>query len=110
MVKSTQISHTDNVPKQVDQVAQVEILAPVEIKVLEYDTQDRPCKSQRRPRRDALPRCWTPPKPQRTLYHLLPFRICLTNSDKSELAPSEFAEKQEDLEMFKRKEEKFMAY
>lgn len=102
VAKTTQVSHTDNRPQQVDHVTQVEILPPVDNITLEYEIDERACKSARRPRRDAVPRTHTPPPRKSVNYHLLPWRVCLTNDEKSELAPSEMKERQEDLAMFQR--------
>lgn len=93
--RGTNASHLDNVPKQEDFIVNVEILAPVNIKKIEYDKElvERRVRSNRRPRRAAMPRTNTPPPKRNTAYHLLPWRDCITDSEKSFLAPSEIKEK-----------------
>jgi len=82
--------------KQEDNLGKIEILPPINIKVIEYDRRkllERP-KSHRRPRRDQMPRKNTPPpEKSKAKHHLLPWRVCLTDSEKSEVAKSELAER-----------------
>ncbi len=76
---------------QQNHVNVLEILPPLNLKVLEYDKDlaTRRVKSGRRPRRDAMPRTNTPPPKKKTDYHLLPWRVCLTDSEKSFTPASE---------------------
>jgi hypothetical protein len=108
--KATQASHTDNLPKQADHVIQVEILPQVDIRVLEYDLEERQVKSARRPRRDAVPRAYTPPPRKDTRFKVMPWRDAISNDEKQEITASEMAERQEDMEMYLRKEERFRLY
>lgn len=59
-----------------------------------------------------MPRTYTPPPKttKRIKHHLEAWRVCLTNSEKSEVSPSELIEKHEDIEMRVRTERKEMEY
>jgi len=82
---------------------------PVHIPDIEYDEQwvKERLATARKPRRAALPRTYTPiAKRKRCVYHLLPGRICLTNSDTSSISPSMLQERADDIEMRKLLEQK----
>jgi hypothetical protein len=92
VAKGTQASHLDKKLDSMNQVGgDITVNPPVHIPDIEYDEEwvkNRPV-STRKPRRGALPRTYTPiPKKKRCLYHLLPGRAVLTNSDTSSISPS----------------------
>ena len=48
-----------------------------------------------------------PPEKSKAKHHLLPWRVCLTDSEKSEIAKSEIAERQDEIEAAERTKRKW---
>lgn len=108
VAKGTQANHLESTEISVEiQVAEAGVMGPVRIPEIEIEEGEERAKSQYRPRRDKMPRAYTPPtKWKRGKYQLFPNSRCCTNSSVSSLASSLVRERAEDIEMRKLLEER----